>query len=88
MERHTGIWPEVTDEAGAGAGGTPDTPPWWPYGAEFPHWRVWRGTSGLLHARQAAGDPAGLVSGEDPVDLRDQIRRADARELPANRRAS
>jgi hypothetical protein len=40
----------------------------------------WRGISGLCHARPAtaqAGDPA-FVKGEDPLDLRDQIRRAES----------
>ena len=31
-----------------------DVPVWWPYQAEFPQWRVWRGVGGLLW-------PGGLV---------------------------
>jgi hypothetical protein len=68
MERQTGIWPEP---------GAYDTPDWWPYSAEFPHWRVWRGISGLVYARRIGPHPTVLVSGEDAVDLRDQIKRAD-----------
>jgi hypothetical protein len=44
---------------------------------EFPGWRTWKGISGLCHAMPASG-PALLVQGEDPVDLRDQLIRAQA----------
>ena len=45
--------------------------------AQFPAWQCARGISGLYHAHQSA---AGLhVTGEDPLDLRDQIERAEAR---------
>jgi hypothetical protein len=27
-----------------------DVPDWWPYAAEFPHWHLWQGVSGLLYA--------------------------------------
>jgi hypothetical protein len=46
----------------------------------YPGWACWRAISGLLYARPAdaqPGDPA-TVKGEDPLDLRDQIRRAEA----------
>jgi hypothetical protein len=72
MERQTGIWPESEAQR---------TPDWWPYGTEFPHWRVWRGVSGLVYARRVGNRPragSALVTGEDPVDLRDQIKRVDA----------
>jgi hypothetical protein len=49
---------------------------------EYPGWRCWRAVSGLLYARRAdaqPGDPA-HVKGEDALDLRDQIRRAEALE--------
>jgi hypothetical protein len=68
MERQTGIWPEPEAQ---------ETPDWWPYSTEFPHWRVWRGISGLVYARRIGAHPAALVSGEDAVDLRDQIKGAD-----------
>jgi hypothetical protein len=47
---------------------------------EFPGWRCWRGVSGLYYARHVDALPgAGAeVKGEDAVDLRDQIRRAEA----------
>ena len=47
---------------------------------EYPKWKCWRAISGLYYARPATaefGDPA-TVKGEDPLDLRDQIRRAKA----------
>jgi hypothetical protein len=47
---------------------------------EYPAWRCWRGISGLFHARHASAGPGTRpqVTGEDPLDLRDQIRRAEA----------
>ena len=50
---------------------------------EYPGWRCWRAASGMYHARRidaAPGDPADetFVTGEDPLDLRDQIHRAQA----------
>jgi hypothetical protein len=54
-----------------------DASDWWPYRGEFPHWQVWRGICGLVYARRMRPDRAGLVCGEDPVDLRDQIRRVE-----------
>ena len=44
---------------------------------EFPGWRTWKGISGMCHALPRTG-PALLVHGEDAVDLRDQIIRAQA----------
>jgi hypothetical protein len=62
----------------------PVTPPWWqPYTAEFPDWEAWRAASGLLYARKIGSSPALIVRGEDPVDLRDEIIRAESKELPA-----
>jgi hypothetical protein len=43
---------------------------------EFPGWKTWI-AGGLCHALPRTG-PALLVHGEDPVDLRDQIIRAQA----------
>jgi hypothetical protein len=68
MERPTVTYPEPA---------TQGSPEWWPYAREFPHWRVWRGISGLVFARRVKPDPTALVHGEDAVDLRDQIRRAE-----------
>jgi hypothetical protein len=68
MEPQAVTWPEPVAQ---------DTPDWWPYASEFPHWQVWRGNSGLLYARRIRPNPQSLVRGEDAVDLRDQIRRAD-----------
>jgi hypothetical protein len=44
---------------------------------EFPHWRCSRGISGLHYAQHTTIGKQ--VSGEDPLDLRDQIRAAEAR---------
>jgi hypothetical protein len=54
-----------------------EVPDWWPYAAEFPRWHVWRGVSGLVYARRPRTSPPLVVRGEDAVDLRDQIRRAE-----------
>ena len=46
---------------------------------QYPGWRCARAVSGLFYARRAdagPGEGAG-VTGEDPLDLRDQIRRAE-----------
>ena len=47
---------------------------------QYPAWRCWRAVSGLYHARRTTTRPQDepLVTGEDPRDLRDQIRRAEA----------
>lgn len=45
--------------------------------AQYPAWQCARGISGPYHARQPA---TGLhVTGEDPLDLQDQIKVAQAR---------
>jgi len=45
--------------------------------AEYPGWQCSRGNSGLYHAKHLATGTQ--VDGEDPLDLRDQIRAAAAR---------
>ena len=47
---------------------------------QYPRWRCWRGVSGVFYARRADAPQAdnALVEGEDPLDLRDQINRAQA----------
>jgi hypothetical protein len=50
------------------------SPDWWPYAAEFPHWEVWRDVDRLCHARLCGVSPPIMVRGEDAVDLRDQVR--------------
>jgi hypothetical protein len=46
--------------------------------AQYPQWRCEQGISGLFHAEhQATGQQ---VTGEDPLDLRDQIKAAEARQ--------
>ena len=58
----------------------PQIPRWWePYAAEFPGWTAWRAVSGVLHARKTGTNPPLIVRGEDAIDLRDQIIRAEAR---------
>jgi hypothetical protein len=45
--------------------------------AQYPHWDCAQGISGLYHAEhQATGEQ---VTGEDPLDLRDQIKAAEGR---------
>jgi hypothetical protein len=49
--------------------------------AQYPSWRCWRAISGLYHARPADAQPADdgpFLTGEDALDLRDEIRRAEA----------
>jgi hypothetical protein len=68
MERQTVTRPEPAVQ---------EAPDWWPCAGEFPHWHVWRDICGLVYARRVGPDRAALVFGEDPVDLRDQIRRVE-----------
>jgi hypothetical protein len=44
---------------------------------EYPGWECVRGVSGLYHAEHAATGTQ--VNGEDPLDLRDQIKAAESR---------
>lgn len=43
-------------------------------GREFPRWHCWKGVSGLVYASRGQTSPPAVVRGEDPMDLRDQIR--------------
>jgi hypothetical protein len=61
----------------AGDGPGSGVPAWWPYAVEHPYWHVWRGVSGLVYARRLMSSPPMVVRGEDAVDLRDAIRRAE-----------
>jgi hypothetical protein len=47
---------------------------------EFPGWECWRGTSGLYYARRCTRprNHSADVQGQNPLALRDQIRRAVA----------
>ncbi len=45
--------------------------------AQHPHWDCAQGISGLYHAQHPATGQQ--VTGEDPLDLRDQIKAAEAR---------
>jgi hypothetical protein len=49
---------------------------------QYPAWRCWRAVSGLYYARPAEASPGDRapVRGEDPLDLRHQIIRAEASE--------
>ena len=49
---------------------------------EYPAWQCARGVSGLYYAQNAA--TGALVQGEDPLDLRDQIKAAEARHALLN----
>ena len=44
-------------------------------GREFPAWHCWSGIAGLLYANLRGSSPPVTIRGEDPLDLRDQIRR-------------
>jgi hypothetical protein len=54
-------------------------PKWWPYQAEFPDWRVWRGEDQRYYARLPGTDPLVIVRGQDPASLRDEIIREQSR---------
>jgi hypothetical protein len=41
---------------------------------EFPGWHTWTGIAGLVYARLRGSSLPIVVRGEDPLDLRDQIR--------------
>jgi hypothetical protein len=71
MDEQPPAWPEGLHE---------DVPDWWPYAAEFPQWHVWRGVCGLVYARRPRTSPPLVVRGEDAVDLRDEIRRAESKQ--------
>lgn len=43
--------------------------------SEYPAWHCWDGIAGLPHARLRGSSPPIVVRGEDPRDLRDEIRR-------------
>jgi hypothetical protein len=58
-------------------GDSPGEPTLAQVAAEFPLWRCTRGISGLYYARHTATGQQ--VCGEDPLDLRDQIKAAEAR---------
>jgi hypothetical protein len=51
---------------------------------EYPAWHCWRAVSGLFYARPQGAQPGSgpLVRGEDPLDLRHELIRAQAREDP------
>jgi hypothetical protein len=52
-------------------------PQWWPYGKEFPDWRVWKGIANdFLYASFDNADPALVVRGDNAAVLRDKILRA------------
>jgi excisionase family DNA binding protein len=48
---------------------------------ECPRWRFWQGVSGTLYAHLRHSSPPIVVRGNNPADLREKIRRAEA-DLP------
>ena len=52
--------------------------------AQFPHWDCTRGINRLYYARHTTTGEQ--VTGEDPLDLRDQIKAAEARHSYATSR--
>jgi hypothetical protein len=54
-------------------------PIWWkPYAVEHPRWNVWLGSDRLLYASLPRSSPALVVRGADPMELRNEIIRAEA----------
>ena len=41
---------------------------------EWPRWHTWKGIAGLVYAQRNKTSPPAVLRGEDPLDLRDQIR--------------
>jgi hypothetical protein len=41
---------------------------------DYPHWEIWLGINGLSYGRRYQSSPPAVITGEDPLDLRDQIR--------------
>jgi hypothetical protein len=60
-------------DTASGATAVDETPEWWPYAPEFPHWHVWRGVAGLLYARRPRSSPPKVVRGKDLTTLRERI---------------
>jgi hypothetical protein len=67
----------VSDSA-TSATAVEQTPEWWPYAPEFPHWHVWRGVAGLLYARRPRSSPPKVARAKDPATLRERIINAEA----------
>lgn len=42
--------------------------------AEFPGWEAWCGLNRLWHARRLGSTPPQMVHGNNPADIREQIR--------------
>ena len=58
-------------DSAPGATAVEESPDWWPYAPEFPHWHVWRGVAGLLYARRPKSSPPKVVRGRDLTTLRE-----------------
>jgi len=63
----------MNPDTALGATAVDQTPEWWPYAPEFPHWHVWRGVAGLLYARRPRTSPPKVVRGKDLTTLRERI---------------
>jgi hypothetical protein len=61
----------------SGSAAVDESPDWWPYAQQFPHWHVWRGVAGLLYARRPRSSPPKVVRGKDMASLRDRIIQAE-----------
>ena len=68
----------MVSHSATGATAVDETPDWWPYAPEFPHWHVWRGVAGLLYARRPRSSPPKVVRGKDLTTLRERIINAEA----------
>jgi hypothetical protein len=64
-------------DTASGRAAVRETPDWWPYAPEFPHWHVWRGVAGLFYARRPRSSPPKVVRSKDTTTLRDRIIQAE-----------
>ena len=67
----------MDDMTGPSAQGLPEEPDLEDVAREYPGWRVWTGTDRRYHALRKCGPPL-TVRGDYPLDLADEIRRAEA----------
>jgi hypothetical protein len=67
----------MESDTASGSAAVDETPDWWPYAQQFPHWHVWRGVAGLFYARRPRSSPPKVVRGKDMTSLRDRIIQAE-----------
>ena len=67
----------MESDTASGLAAVDETPDWWPYAQQIPHWHVWRGVAGVLYARRPRSSPPKVVRGKDMTTLRDRIMQAE-----------